>query len=251
MTIYPENVTAGENIMASWGDKVRSTVVPRFGSVGEANSYMNGPDKPADQTGFMAVIGTVPHVWNGQAFVKVANDKADGNHGHTAAEISASPHGSISSKTVQNQLQELENEVDAVISSANTLAGRVTTAEADIGKLEGTSWTNLSLINGWANYGGGRQVAQYRQVGDEVQFRGTIKHAGNITVAFEDVLVIPSASRRIKASDNFPGTSTGNASGMYFHVQTNGSVRVYNLPFDNPDNKSVGALGLSGIRYAV
>jgi len=84
MTIYPENVTPGENIMGSWGDKVRSTVVPRFGSMKAANDFMAGGDSPLDPEGFMVVIGTgAPYVWNGSAFNQVGNDKALSGHDHS------------------------------------------------------------------------------------------------------------------------------------------------------------------------
>jgi len=83
MTIYPENVTPGENIMGSWGDKVRSTVVPRFSSMKAANDFMSSGDSPLDPAGFMVIIGTgAPYVWNGSAFNQVGNDKASSGHNH-------------------------------------------------------------------------------------------------------------------------------------------------------------------------
>ena len=83
MTIYPENVTPGENIMGSWGDKVRSTVVPRFASMKAATDFMAGGDSPLDPAGFMVIIGTgAPYVWNGSAFNQVGNDKASSGHDH-------------------------------------------------------------------------------------------------------------------------------------------------------------------------
>jgi hypothetical protein len=86
MTIYPENVTPGENIMGSWGDKVRSTVVPRFSSMKAANDFMSSADSPLDPAGFMVVIGTgAPYVWDGAAFNQVGNDKASSGHNHDTA----------------------------------------------------------------------------------------------------------------------------------------------------------------------
>lgn len=38
-----------------------------------------------------------------------------------------------------------------------------------------STWTAVTYQNGWADYGLGFQVAQYRKVGDEVQLRGLIK----------------------------------------------------------------------------
>lgn len=47
-----------------------------------------------------------------------------------------------------------------------------------------TTWTNLTLVNGWANLGGGNETFQYRKVGDMVQIRGMITGgAWNTTVA--------------------------------------------------------------------
>lgn len=47
-----------------------------------------------------------------------------------------------------------------------------------------TPWTAVTFQNGWINYGGAYQTAQYRKVGDEVQVRGTIKSGTQMTVAF-------------------------------------------------------------------
>ena len=74
MTIYPENVNAGENILASWGDAVRSTVVPRFDSASTANSFMAGPHKPADPTNFLVMIGRDAFRWNGSAFKQIGHE---------------------------------------------------------------------------------------------------------------------------------------------------------------------------------
>lgn len=83
MTIYPENVTPGENIMGSWGDKVRSTVVPRFSSMKAANDFMSSGDSPLDPDGFMVIIAGAPYVWNGSAWNQVGNDKALEGHDHS------------------------------------------------------------------------------------------------------------------------------------------------------------------------
>lgn len=41
------------------------------------------------------------------------------------------------------------------------------------------AWSTLTLASGWTPFGGLYSPGQYRQVGDMVQCRGTIKHAGN------------------------------------------------------------------------
>jgi hypothetical protein len=41
-----------------------------------------------------------------------------------------------------------------------------------------SAWTNLTLLNGWANEASGIQAAQYRLVGDRVEVRGSITKSG-------------------------------------------------------------------------
>jgi hypothetical protein len=41
-----------------------------------------------------------------------------------------------------------------------------------------SAWTNLTLLNGWANEASGIQPAQYRLVGDKVEVRGSITKSG-------------------------------------------------------------------------
>lgn len=174
---------------------------------------------------------------------------SDASAAHAASAISSTATGSIGSTNVQAAIAEIEAEINAAQGVSTALDGRLTTAEADIVSLEPSAWTSLSLINGWSNYPG-RQAAQYRLAGDEVQFRGTIRHTGNVSAVYETCLTVPSAARRIDAMDSFPGTGTGSAPGMYFVMNTNGKLDIYNLPFAEAV-KSVGAISLSGIRYAV
>jgi hypothetical protein len=174
---------------------------------------------------------------------------SDSTAAHAASAVSSAVVGSIGSTNVQAAIAEIEDELNDAQNVSTALDNRLKTAESDIVSLEPSAWTSLSLLNGWGNYAG-RQHAQYRLVGDEVQFRGTIRHTGNVSAVFETCLVVPSAERRIEAMDSFPGTGTGVAPGMYFVMNTNGHLDIYNLPFDEP-NKAVGALSLTGIRYAV
>lgn len=58
-----------------------------------------------------------------------------------------------------------------------------------------SSWTNLTLQNGWANYGGGWPTAQYRYTAREVQIRGAIRSGAVGGGSGNRVANIPSAAR--------------------------------------------------------
>jgi hypothetical protein len=47
-----------------------------------------------------------------------------------------------------------------------------------------TPWTGVTFQNGWVNFGGAYQTAQYRKVGDVVQVRGVIKSGTVGSIAF-------------------------------------------------------------------
>ncbi len=47
--------------------------------------------------------------------------------------------------------------------------------EAALVSITPTAWTNLTFQNGWSNYSGSFQSAQYRKVGDVVEMRGVVK----------------------------------------------------------------------------
>ena len=130
-----------------------------------------------------------------------------------------------------------------------------------------TEWTPIVLEPGWINYAG-RQPAEYREFLGEVQFRGTVRLMDEeyLPTDRHDSIVfkLQSAPHRIKLQDTFPGTGTPHSPGMYFDVQPDGYVRVYNIGFggldgiytdqgpQDPDKiLPIPALGLAGIRYSI
>jgi hypothetical protein len=59
-----------------------------------------------------------------------------------------------------------------------------------------TSWTPVTaFLNGWSNYGGVYQVAQYRKVGDVVHLRGLIKNAPGVASPGTPAFVLPTGYR--------------------------------------------------------
>lgn len=81
-----------------------------------------------------------------------------------------------------------------------------------------TPWTTVgSLLNGWANFGGGWQVARYRKVNDYVEIQGVITGGTSGAQAFTlPVGFRPPAHVMIEAGA--PGGSG------YTHVQSDGLV---------------------------
>lgn len=74
--------------------------------------------------------------------------------------------------------------LDALLASITALQG-VTTP---------TAWTATPAFqNGWANYGSGYQVAQYRKIGDIVYLRGFIKGTVNANTIF----ILPAGFRPV------------------------------------------------------
>jgi hypothetical protein len=51
-------------------------------------------------------------------------------------------------------------------------------------RLPDTGWINMPLANGWANYGGAFQIAQYGRFDGEVKFRGLIQGASRTSAIF-------------------------------------------------------------------
>lgn len=58
-----------------------------------------------------------------------------------------------------------------------------------------SAWANMTLQNGWSNYGAGWAVAQYRTTGRELQIRGTIKSGSVGGGSGNRVARLPSSSR--------------------------------------------------------
>lgn len=178
---------------------------------------------------------------------KLANDSVNSEHyvngSIDTAHLSAD---AVDGTKIANDSINSEHYVNGSIDAAHLASGSVTQAKlasnsVGITQLDSTSWTALPLGGGWSNYGG-RQAAQYRRVGDEVQLRGTIKRTGSWTTTHAAAL--PSGFRPV-ADDSFPGTSTGADRGMYWFVETNGYIYLYNGSNDTP------AVSLSGIRFSI
>ena len=150
---------------------------------------------------------------------------ADTSDAHDASAISCVATGSISSTNVQAAIGELENEIDAV--------------QSDVAAIAQGSWSNLSLTSGWSDYAG-RQDAEYRKVGDEVQLRGVID--GGTTTSGTTIATLPSGFRP-PAEDLFPIAGSGDIGGGYILVKSNGVMEVWGISAN-------GALGLSGVRFS-
>lgn len=63
-------------------------------------------------------------------------------------------------------------------------AARLNNIESGLVALNPTAWTAVTFQNGWSNFGGGYQAAQYRKIGDVVQVRGLIKSGTVGSAAF-------------------------------------------------------------------
>jgi len=138
--IYPENVNAGENIMASWGDAVRSTTVPRFGSLQDATSFMSGPHKPLDPIGFMVVVNEVVYLWSGSEFNPVGGDKALADHTHNYA---PSNHDHVHNHNSAYAAKNHEHTQANLLPTPTRVYDRRTTIKGSDGN--GGTWYTISI----------------------------------------------------------------------------------------------------------
>jgi hypothetical protein len=92
------------------------------------------------------------------------------------------------------------------------------------------AWTQPTLVNSWADYGGANAFLAYRKVGDMVQLRGTGKDGTLNTTAFTlPVGYRPTASYRFGTAD---GTTTVDSSGnVAFFAASNTIFSVDGVSF--------------------
>ena len=84
-------------------------------------------------------------------------------------------------------------------------------------------WTNMALLNGWTNVGGGNTPGQYRLLGDVVQIRGELAYAPGFANPFA---VLPVGMRPSTVS-NFPiANNTSATAALRLYVDTGGGMGV-------------------------
>jgi hypothetical protein len=111
--------------------------------------------------------------------------------------------------------------------------------------LPDTDWANITLINGWVNYGGNYQVAQMRRVNGWAEFRGLIIGSSRTNDAF---FVAPVGYRH-SGGDQLWMTPSDSAS-LVSRIDTAGTSRP------TPGNMTwiaggAGFIALSHITYSV
>jgi predicted porin len=89
-----------------------------------------------------------------------------------------------------------------------------------------TGWTTLSLINSWANVGGGDNTAAIRLQGNIVRLRGAINGGASLTAPF----VVPVGFRPPTGSIAFPilafNSGSNTNAGGFLSVTTAGAVVI-------------------------
>ena len=114
----------------------------------------------------------------------------------------------------------------APTSEVERLAAQIARLEervADLQRAVPTPWVAPTLLNGWTNFGGADQIAQFRRHADTVQVRGLVKSG---TVGFVPVFVLPVGCRPVQ-NQNFVqiNPSTGGTGGVY--VDPSGNVGIF------------------------
>lgn len=85
------------------------------------------------------------------------------------ANLSTNPHSTLH--------DDMYDEIVAIATELGTLPkGTAATVKARLDSMAGppSAWTAPTLLNSWANYGGGYQTPEYRKIGDIVYLRGII-----------------------------------------------------------------------------
>ncbi len=72
-------------------------------------------------------------------------------------------------RDVARNFRQLATELETATTDLASVDARVVTLEDDSG------WQTPTLTGSWANYGSGKQNAQYRKQGDKVTLRGLVK----------------------------------------------------------------------------
>jgi hypothetical protein len=90
------------------------------------------------------------------------------------------------------------------------------------------TWHNATLINGWANQGGGLDTLQYKLMPDNsIWLKGTISPAAQTNTQF---MTLPAGYRPFTAQDIGVGfhTATGAGQGAFLRVATSGACSILN-----------------------
>lgn len=109
----------------------------------------------------------------------------------------------------------------------------------DLASTKPTVWTAVTFTNGWANFGGGYQTAQYRKIGDMVYVRGTISGGAVATSPF----TLP-AGFRPPAVMQFPAAIfAGSRTLIVIQINSAGVVTIY----DNTGNVDLNTIAFSTV----
>jgi hypothetical protein len=118
---------------------------------------------------------------------------------------------------------------------SGVIAEGMTCYLSDVNRLEvydGAAWQTLgvhaawaapTLVNSWADFGGGNQVAQYRKVGDTVQMRGIVKSGATSTEAF----TLPSGFRPPAPANIGSIDATSTPTAALIAIGTAGVVQIF------------------------
>lgn len=134
---------------------------------------------------------------------------------------------------ISNALTDILNEL------GSDPSGTFPTVQARLALTDVTPWTAPTLVNSWANFGGGFQEAQYRKVGDIVHLRGLI---GGGTAAPVTIFTLPVGFRPPATVLFSPVQNEGVYQSARIDVEPDGDVRAFVTGND--------FLSLSGISFS-
>lgn len=115
----------------------------------------------------------------------------------------------------------ITDEVNRLTPQSDSNVTRIAALETATAK---TAWTNLTLINGWVQYAGGRANCSYRKVGDIVYLRFAA-HSGT---GSQPMAVLPVGFRPSTVCD-FIGRDSSTAGAGVFNVNTDGNIIYYGV----------------------
>ena len=93
------------------------------------------------------------------------------------------------------------------------ITDQVNTNTNAIAALQSTAWTNMTLFNGWSNFGGSYALASYRKRGDMVDCRGTIQGGSSGSI----FAILPTGFRS-------PVSLQPNARDGYLNIDSSGNM---------------------------
>lgn len=109
------------------------------------------------------------------------------------------------------------------LTDADSLYATKTYTEVLADKLEGGSWTNLSLNTGWSSLAG--YTPQVRKYGRLVELRGMVQFVSGVYT--NPVATLPVAFRPVGQNVILPASmGTTSKSWVHYFVQTNGVISV-------------------------